>query len=327
MSWLLENWFGSRESLEVVKEEIQENLHRETYLGISGIDNPKQSATRVEPKELNLALLGPWGQNLEDAEADLLQLVHDELPLVVRDELGIIPFYVNVLKEGYLVLTFIRNASNREVLLNKLPLSLVAPDGTVVASKTFDMLQFGPIGEMSSRPSAFLFRWSEFTDIPDEEVPLSLAYFPMTKKGRLSEEQLQQASSLSPDERQKYESLAMAEHPVTTGKVNLRVLEIMPGDAGGLKVIVLFSNGLDKRLEFTEVPIQIRDKEGKEVASMHYGMKNLRVDARSSRIWAFFVPFDSLKKPVMDPSDLNALIPEAKPEDGQSDDEPSGLIQ
>ncbi|MGE5702148.1 MAG: SLAP domain-containing protein [Clostridia bacterium] len=327
MSWLLENWFGSRDNLETVKEEIQNNLHRETYLGVSGIENPEQSATRLSSKELTLSYTGPWGQNLDEAESELLQLVHDELPSVVRDELGVIPFFTNVLKDGYLVLTFIRNATNRDVLLNKLPLALVTPDGTVVARKTFDMFQFGPIGDLSSRPSEFLFRWDEFDQIPEEEVPLSLVYIAPKKKGA-SSEQVQQGSSLTPDEQDKYTKLATAQHPVADGQVDLRVLEIMPGDDGGLKVIVLFRNGLDKRLEFTEVPLSIRDKSGDEVASMHYGMKNLRVDANSIRIWAFYVPQDSLKKAYLDLTELTAYIPEAKPENEQTEDEqPKGLIQ
>ncbi|MGO0063623.1 SLAP domain-containing protein [Brevibacillus fluminis] len=327
MSWLLENWFGSSESLEDVKDEIQNHLHRESYIGISGIENPEQSATRIPAKELSLMLVGPWGQNLDDAESELMQLIHDEMPSVVRDEFGILPFFTNVLKEGYLVLSFIRNASNREMLLNKLPLALVTMDGTIVATKTFDMLQFGPVADMSSRPCEFMFRWSEFNFIPEEEVPLSLVFLPRQKKGQRSAEQLQQASSLTADEQEKYEQLAMTEHPVKDGQVKLRVLEIMPGEEGGLKIIVLFSNGLDKRLEFTEVPIHVRDRQGNEVASMHYGMKNLRVDAMSTRIWAFYVPVESLKTTEFAPEDLTASIPEAKPEKELLDDEPKGLIQ
>lgn len=327
MSWLLENWFGSKESLEDVKEDIQNHLHRESYIGISGIENPEQSSTRIPAKELDLTFVGPWAQNLDDAETELMQLIHDEMPSVVRDEFGVLPFFTNVLKEGYLVLSFIRNASNREVLLNKLPLALVTSDGTVVAKKTFDMLQFGPVADLSSRPCEFMFRWSEFSYIPEEEVPLSLVYLGKSKKDPNRAEQLQQASSLTAEEQEKYEKLAMTEHPVAGGKVDLRVLEIMPGEEGGLKVIVLFSNGLEKRLEFTEVPIQIRDRQGNEVASMHYGMKNLRVDAKSTRIWAFYVPVDSLKTTEIAPEDLTAYIPEAKPEKEANEDEPKGLIQ
>lgn len=327
MSWLLENWFGSRESLEDVKDEIQNHLHRETYIGISGIENPEQSATRIPAKELTLTYVGPWANNLDEAESELIQLVHDEMPSVVRDEFGILPFFTTVAKEGYLVLCFIRNASNREVLLNKLPLALVTPDGTIVAKKTFDMLQFGPVADLSSRPGEFMFRWSEFDHIPAEEVPLSLVYLAKSKKDPKRAEQLQQASSLTSDEQEKYEKLAMTDHPVAGGKVNLRVLEIMPGEEGGLKVIVLFSNGLDKRLEFTEVPIQIRDRQGNEVASMHYGMKNLRVEAKSTRIWAFYVPVDSLKTTQIVLEDLTAYIPEAKPENDEIEDEPKGFIQ
>lgn len=327
MSWLLENWFGSRESLDTVKEEIQDHLHLETYIGISGIEKPEQSATRVPAKELMLTYVGPWAQNLDEAESELMQLIHDEMPSVVRDELGIIPFFTNVLKEGYLVVSFIRNASNREILLNKLPLVLVTPDGTIVAKKTFDMLQFGPIADLSSRPCEFMFRWSDFSHIPEEEVPLSLRYIAQPKIGKERAEQLQQANSLTVEEQEKYGRLAITEYPVSGGKVKLRVLEIMPGEEGGLKVIVLFSNGLDKRLEFTEVPILIRDRQGNEIASMHYGMKNLRVDAQSNRIWAFYVPVDSLTTTDIAPEDLTAYIPDAKPEDEPIDDEPKGLIQ
>lgn len=327
MSWLLENWFGSKENLEQVKEEIRDHVHKETYLGISGIENPEQSANRISSKELTLGLVGPWGQNLNDAEHELLQMVHDELPSIVRDEVGVIPFYTSVLAEGYLVLTFIRNAGSRGILLNKLPLALVTPDGKVVAKKTFDMISFGPIGDQSSRPCEFLFRWNEFDEIPEEEVPLSLVYVSSGKKRSRKGEQLQQAGSLSPEELSSYSKIVMEQYPVSKGQVDLRVLEILSGDEGGLKVVVLFRNGLDKRLEFTEVPILIRDKKGEEVASLHFGLKNLRVDPQSTRIWAFYIPEDSLKKQDINPAECTAFIPEAKPEQREEEVQPKGLIQ
>ncbi|WP_243014849.1 SLAP domain-containing protein, partial [Brevibacillus borstelensis] len=175
MSWLLENWFGSKESLEAVREEIQENLHKEIYLGVSGIENPEQSSNRVPSKELFLSLHGPW-DTLDEQEAELLRFVHDELPAVVRDEVGIFPFYTQVTQEGYLVLTYIRNSTQQSILLDRLRLNLVTPEGKVVATKSFEMMTFGPIGDESSRPCEFLFRWDEFDDLPEKEVPLTLGY-------------------------------------------------------------------------------------------------------------------------------------------------------
>ncbi len=325
MSWLLENLFGSKESLEQVREDIHEHLHKESYIGISGIDNPEQSATRVTPADLELNLFGPWGQNLEEVETELLQLIHDELPPVVRDEVGILPFFTNTLADGYLVLTFIRNASSRDILLNQLPLALVTPDGEVVARKTFDMIAFGPIADMSSRPCEFMFRWNEFDRIPEEEVPLSLVYVPPVQQ-KAAPEKVTHEEGLSVEEESKYQQL-LGDHPVAEGQVDLKVLDILAGADGGLKVIVLFRNGLDRRLEFTEVPILIRDKQGTEVATVQFGIKNLQVEANGSRIWAFSVPADSMKNPDIEPNDCTAFIPEAKPERETFTIRSSGLIQ
>lgn len=310
MSWLLENWFGSKESLDQVKEEIHENLHKEFYLGLSGIENPEQSSTRVPAKELYLVMHGPWDSKLEDNEAELLQYVHDELPAVVRDEVGVIPFYTQVTEEGYLVLTYIRNASSRGVLLQRLPLILLTPEGEVVAKKIFDLTPLGPVGEMSSRPAEFLFRWEEFDKVPEKEVPLTLAYKKVVVKK--NEVQDTETGGLTPKEVDQYlAKLAMID-PLGEGEVDLQVLDVQASDESGLKIVVAFRNGLEKRLEFTEVPIIVSDKSGDSVAKVHFTLENMKVAAKSNKLWLFEIPASSLSKPVVNIAELTAFIPKAR---------------
>lgn len=328
MSWLLENWFGTQESLEQVREEIREHLQKESYLGVSGLDHPEQSSNRVESKELDVIMTGPWENKLEELEEELLEYIHNELPPVVRDEVGILPFFTNVTAEGYLVLTFLRNACNRDILLQKLPLALATPDGEIVARKTFDMLPFGILGKFVSRPSEFLFRWNEFTRVPEEEVPLTLVFEGKPKKRELSPGQYADTNGLSTEEIQKYmESSGEAKMGAIPGRVDLQVLEIAAGDEGGLKIVVLFRNGLEQRLEFTEVPIRIQDKQGREVARVRYELSNLRVDPQSSRLWTFYVPEDSLKLKQVAPSDCVAYIPQPQQSKDDAADKKKGLMQ
>lgn len=309
MSWLLENWFGSKESLEQVREDIHENLHTEFYLGVSGIDNPQQSANRVDSKELFLSMNGPWENQLDDAEQELLQYAHDELPPVVRNEIGIIPFYTQVTNDGYLVLTYIRNATDRSILLQRLPLFLMTEEGEIVAKKTFDLISSGPIGEMSSRPVEFMFRWDEFDRIPEKEIPLKLMYIKAKKK----EENTQDFNmGLSADESEQYLQQAAQKAPIEEGVVDLQVLDIKPGEDNGLKVVVAFRNGLAKRLEFTEVPIIVHDKAGETVARVQFTLENMKVAANSHRVWAFDIPASSIKKEEVNIADLTAFIPKAQ---------------
>lgn len=310
MSWLLENWFGSKESLEQVREDIHEHLHKELYLGVSGIEDPGQSSTRIESKELFLLMNGPWDSKLDEAESELLQYIHDELPPVVRDEVGIVPFFTQVTAEGYLVLTYIRNATDRSVLLQKLPLSLVTAEGKVVARKTFDLISSGPIGDMSSRPFEFMFRWNEFIELPDQEVPLTLAYKKPDKKKSVSNAEFNRG--LSAEEMERYTKQAETTTPVTAGQVDLQVLDIMPGEDNGLKVVVVFRNGLEKRLEFTEVPIMVHDKAGKQVARVQFSLQNMKVEANDQRVWAFEIPASSIDQAEVDVAELTAYIPKAR---------------
>lgn len=310
MSWLLENWFGSKESLEQVREDIHENLHREFYLGVSGLENPQQSANRVESKELFLVLNGPWDDQLDEAEHELLQYAHDEMPPVVRNEVGIIPFFTQVTNDGFLVLTYVRNATDRSILLQRLPLSLVTEDGEEVARKTFDLITSGPVMEMSSRPMEFMFRWDEFDRIPEQEVPLKLAF--IKPEQNEVEENQNFNLGLSADESKQYMQQAAEKAPIVEGKVDLQVLDIKPGEDNGLKVIVAFRNGLAKRLEFTEVPIIVHDKDGDTVARVHFTLENMKVEANSHRIWAFDIPFSSIKKEEVNLAELTAFIPKAQ---------------
>jgi len=312
MSWLLENWFGSKESLEQVKEDIHENLHKEFYLGLSGIENPEQSSTRISSKELFLMMNGPWDTKLDEAESELLQYVHDELPAVVRDEVGIIPFFTQTSPEGYLVLTYIRNSMSRDILLQRVPLVLMTPDGGIVARKIFDLTALGPIGDMSSRPCEFMFRWDEFDNIPEKEVPLTLAYKkPTLKKADIDD---RETGGLSVDELVQYNRALKNIEPVEEGNVDLQVLDVKADEEeeGGLKVVVVFRNGLSKRLEFTEVPVIVSDKAGEEVAKIHFTLENMKVDANGHKLWLFKIPASSLLKSIDDFTGLTAFIPKAK---------------
>lgn len=328
MSWLLENWFGSKESLEQVREDIHEHLHKEFYLGVSGIDNPEQSSTRISSKELDLMMNGPWDNKLEEAETELLQYIHDELPSVVRDEIGIFPFFTQVTDEGYVVLTYIRNATNRSVLLQKLPLTLMTEEGEVVARKTFDLIPSGPIGDLCSRPFEFLFRWNEFSKLPEQEVPLTLTY---QKPASPKEVGTEMNQGLSHEETDKY--LKQAEQkPVASGQVDLQVLDIMPAEDNGLRVVVAFRNGLEKRLEFTEVPIIVNDEEGNTVARVQYSLQNMKVEPNSNRVWAFDIPSSSIKHEDLDVTKLTAVIPKARqskkqPSANQAVENNKGLLQ
>ncbi|GED33893.1 SLAP domain-containing protein [Brevibacillus centrosporus] len=308
MSWLLENWFGSKESLEQVREDIHEHLHKEFYLGISGIDNPEQSSTRIPSTELELVMNGPWDNRLEETEAELLQYIHDELPAVVRDEVGVVPFFTQVTDDGYLVLTYIRNATNRSVLLQKLPLTLITNEGEVVAKKTFDLIPAGPIGDLTSRPFEFLFRWDEFSKLPEQEVPLTLTY----QKPAAPKAVEEMTQGLTKEENEKYLKQAKEHSPLAAGQVDLQVLDITKGEEDGLRVIVAFRNGLEKRLEFTEVPIIVNDEEGNNVARIQYTLANMKVEANSNRVWAFDIPSTSIKQDDYDVSKLTAVIPKAR---------------
>ncbi|HZG16755.1 MAG TPA: SLAP domain-containing protein [Candidatus Bathyarchaeia archaeon] len=325
MSWLLENWFGTQESLEQVRGEIREHLQKESYLGVSGLDHPEQSANRVESKELSVILHGPWESKLEDMEEELLEYIHEQFPPVVRDEVGILPFFTNVTPDGYLVLAFLRNACNRDILLQKLPLVLTTPDGEVVARKTFDMMPFGILGKFVSRPSEFMFRWEEFTRVPEQEVPLTLSYEGKPKKRELTPEKYTDTNGLSEQELGKYMEHAEDKIEAIPGQVDLQVLDIAAGDEGGFKIVVLFRNGLGQRLEFTEVPIRIHDKQGREVARVRYELSNLRVDPQSSRVWTFYVPEESIKLKQVSPEDCVAYIPQ--PQQSKDDDTKKGLMQ
>lgn len=329
MSWLLENWFGSKESLEQVREDIHEHLHKEFYLGVSGIDNPEQSSTRIASKELDLLMNGPWDNKLEEAETELLQYIHDELPSVVRDEVGIFPFYTQVTEEGYVVLTYIRNATNRSVLLQKLPLTLITDEGEVVAKKTFDLIPSGPIGDLCSRPFEFLFRWNEFSKLPEQEVPLTLTYQKPVSPKAVGEEMNQ---GLSKEETEKYLNQADQTSPVEPGQVDLQVLDIMPAEENGLRVVVAFRNGLEKRLEFTEVPIIVNDEQGNNVARIQYSLQNMKVEPNSNRVWAFDIPSSSIKQENLDVTKLTAVIPKARqskkqPSANNAVDNNKGLLQ
>ncbi|UFJ40073.1 SLAP domain-containing protein [Brevibacillus humidisoli] len=312
MSWLLENWFGGKESLEQVREEIKDYAQKEVYLGVSGLENPEQSSNRVPPQELFLALHGPWEKKLEENEAEFLQFVHDELPPVVRDEVGIISFFAAPTTQGYLVLTFIRNAGKRDVAFYKLPLSLVNARGEVMAKKNFDMMKFGTVGDRTSRAADFLFRWEEFRQIPEQGEPLFLRFdAPLRKKTTTA---VGPTDTMDPKALAHYEERSAEQQmSVVPGEVKLDALDILPADEGNWKVVVLFRNGLDKRLEFTEVPIQIRDQQGAEVATIRFGLKNLRVDPNSSLIWGFDIPAESINKPGVNPAECTAYIPDPEP--------------
>lgn len=318
MSWLLENWFGSKQGLEDVREDVQRFLQRESYFGVSGIEQPEQSQNRIPSNELVLSLNAPWHENLEEFETELLQFIHDEMPSVVRDELGVIPFFTNVLEDGYLVLAFVRNATLRTARIPEIPMVLTTEDGEVVARKSFDLLPLGAITPHSSTLVPFVFRWEEFGNLPPEEVPLFLALdLEKYEQAKMSDELVKQNNGLTEEEEAKYRSAVEKFGPAIEDDVDIHVLGIEQVNEGGMKVIVLFRNGLGKGLEFTEVPIYVQDHAGREVAHINYGMKNLRLAAQECKLWGFYIPVDSMKREIS-ASECIAYVPQAQQGNGSN---------
>lgn len=327
MSWLLENWFGNKESLEQVREDVQEYLQTESYVGISGLEKPEESSNRIAPADLEMNLFGPWSGRLDEMDMDLLRFIHDQLPPIVRDEIGVMPFFTNALDEGYLVLAFIRNATERDVFMERLPLVLTTVDGEVVARKTFDMIQFGGLADMSSRPYDFFFRWDEFIKVPEQEVLLLLSVdHEKQQQSKRAEELLEVKNGLTAEEESLFQAEA-AKAPAA-GRVDLHVVGITNVEEGGIKVIVALGNGLGARVEITEVPIIVQDKAGNLVARVNYGLRNLWVEAGQNRLYGFYIPEDSLQQEKVDAHQCTAYIPEAS-EDGFIPQEPApkGLVQ
>ncbi|WP_139491143.1 SLAP domain-containing protein [Brevibacillus dissolubilis] len=327
MSWLLENWFGNKESLEKVREDVQDYLQTESYVGISGLEKPEESSNRIPSNELEMSLFGPWAGRLDEMDMDLLQFIHDQLPPVVRDEIGVIPFFNNVTEEGYLVLAFLRNATNRDIFMEKLPLVLTTVDGEVVARKTFDMIRFGGLADMSSRPYDFFFRWDEFTKVPEQEVLLLLSIDrEKHQQSKRAEELLEIKNGLTEEEESLFKAEA-AKAP-TQGRVDLQVVGLTNVEEGGIKVIVSLGNGLGSRVEITEVPIIVQDQAGNLVARVNYGLKNLWVEAGQTRLYGFYIPEDSIQRENVDAHQCSAHIPDAS-EDSFIPQQPApkGLIQ
>lgn len=313
MSWQLVNWFGSKQGLEQAREDIHEFLQKEFYLGVSGIEQPEQSSNRIPSKELFLNLNSLASKSLEEMDIELLQFIHDELPPVVRDEVGIFPFFTNVLNTGFLVMTFVRNATHQDIMLNKLPLALVTSDGKVVARKSFEMLTMGGLQDMSASPCEFLFTWEDFLFMPEDDTQLFMVYDKeRLDQYKMEEKLVEKHNGLTDEEEESYIQKVKDLFPIRDGQVELTAIDLVQVPDGGLKVIVAFMNGLDKRVEFTEVPVYIRDEIGRDVARMHFGLHSLYIKPKTQRVWGFYIPASSLEGKDLDLSTCKAYVPDAR---------------
>ncbi|WP_232697856.1 SLAP domain-containing protein [Brevibacillus daliensis] len=313
MSYKLANLFGSTEGLDQARKDIHDHLQKEVYLGVSGLEQPELSSNRLSSKELEIYENSFWAKELDDVELEFLQMIHDELPSVVRDEIGVFPFFTNVLNDGFLVITFLRNATEKDIILNKLPLALVDAKGNVYARKTFELLAVGPVPKLSSRPLEFKFDWENFIEMPDEDTQLTMVYDNDTvKQFKRDEELVEKHNGLTDEEEETYTQKVEELFPIKKGQVELQAIDLVQVKDGGLKVIVAFMNGLEKRVEFTEVPVIICDEKGRQIANMHFGMQSLQVQPNNRRLWGFYIPVSSIEAKDMDVSKCKAYVPEAR---------------
>lgn len=189
------------------------------------------------------------------------------------------------------VKAFFRSSLPQAIELGDIELLVLDKDDNRLAAKQFNFKELGTIPAESARPWVFTF---ERTSITNDELPedgWKIAFNLISLRDHqldLDDTWKQQL----PKEQQELLAQAIQQLPkLGKNEVNFTGLQAKIQDDNSLHVSIFIRNGNEKAINLEQLPLEIIDANGKQIANGSFKMDPvLTVQANSTKPWTFIFP-------------------------------------
>ncbi|MGE7999212.1 accessory Sec system S-layer assembly protein [Lysinibacillus sp. NPDC093190] len=189
------------------------------------------------------------------------------------------------------VRAFFRSSLPQTIELGEIELFIMDKNDELVASKKFDFAALGTIPAESARPWVFDF---EKSTIKVDEVPedgWKIAFNLVSLRGHQLELDPSWEKQLPTAQKEELAKIVKTLPKLGETEVNFTGLQAKLADNGNFNVSIFIRNGHNKAINLEQLPLEIIDATGKQIAKGSFKMDPiLTVQPNSTKPWTFIFP-------------------------------------
>ncbi|MFY0520201.1 accessory Sec system S-layer assembly protein [Lysinibacillus sp. UGB7] len=212
---------------------------------------------------------------------------------------------------NWLVRAFFRSSLPEAIELGEIELFIMDKNDELVASKKFDFKALGTIPAESTRPWVFEF---EKSTIKVDEVPeegWKIAFNLVSLREHQLELDPTWEEQLPPAQKEELAKIVKTLPKLGETEVNFTGLQAKFANNGSLNVSIFIRNGHSKAINLEQLPIEIIDAKGKQIAKGSFKMEPvLTVQPNSTKPWTFIFPSQLVNPKGADLSRWTARVTE-----------------
>lgn len=209
----------------------------------------------------------------------------------------------------WLVRAFFRSSLAEAIELGEIELFIMDKNDELIASKKFDFKALGTIPAESARPWVFEF---EKSTIKVDEVPedgWKIAFNLVSLRGHQLELDPTWEKQLPAAQKEELAKIVSTLPKLGETEVNFTGLQAKLADNGNLNVSIFIRNGHNKAINLEQLPLEIIDATGKQIAKGSFTMDPiLTVQPNSTKPWTFIFPAELVDAQQADLSRWTARV-------------------
>lgn len=207
------------------------------------------------------------------------------------------------------VKAFFRSSLNQAVELGQIELIILNEKAERIASQVFDFKELGLIPAESARPWVFTFN-KESIDV--DEIPgegWQLAFNLITLRGHQLDLDESWKKGLPKEQQEALANIVKNLPKLEKTEVNFTGLQVKLQENGNLAASIFIRNGNDKAINVEQLPLEIIDAKGQQVAKGSFKMDPiLTVQPNSTKPWTFIFPAELVNAENADLSRWTARV-------------------
>nr|WP_106783694.1 accessory Sec system S-layer assembly protein [Lysinibacillus timonensis] len=194
------------------------------------------------------------------------------------------------------VKAFFRNSLPNTIELGEMGLLIIDKDGRQVASQKFDFKEIGTLPPESARPWVFRFDRKHIHVKDKPEDGWKIAFNLVALRGHQLELDETWKKQLSQEQIELLEKAVKEMPKLSDTEVNFTGFQLKLQDNQNLVVSLFIRNGNDRAINIEQLPLEIVDANGKQVAKGYFRLDPaLSVQPNSTKPWTFIFPAENVK--------------------------------
>ncbi|KNB71873.1 accessory Sec system S-layer assembly protein [Brevibacillus reuszeri] len=297
-------------------QEVREQVQEESILSASDTEQSHQEKQEKNAGSTGivttLSLHSSWKAKLSQQEQYALSFMAQELAPLEAGNISLAGTSIVPHDAGVEVTAFVRNSTDRPILLREMTLVVLFGDQQLFTRQTFDLGEVGEIPPRSARPWSFVFAREHFLQLDILLTNWKIAFELAQKKMVLpSQLELEESWIKALTDEQKNSLIELAKNlpALKEGEVNFQSMQLHRAEDGAIHVMLLIRNGSAQSLSFEQLPLALYDATGDKVAEGAFQL-NLTVNANTSKPWMFIYPPEMIQKAEPDFSGWKVGLPQ-----------------